>query len=159
MGYVYSRAGLVCGGCGTDVGVRKRVCPHKVRSSRLHGGGTLPCCPPPALCPACYRASGGQQGVHAQCRARAAESQAEEDAQDAALDAGESFTVAAFGYGDRGVPTGMVGVLFRDKDRRETGRMVTAEAYAAAHKASKAPALSMFPGAPAWALPREYVAS
>jgi hypothetical protein len=120
MGYSYeARTGrLCCDRCGKPGGVRKRSCPYKVLGHSLNGPRhTLPYCMPLALCGGCYTAMGGQNGVHGdKCRQAAAASQAEDDAIEAALDAGESFSVAAWGDWETSVPAGQVGLKFVGRD-------------------------------------------
>ena len=103
MGYGYGhtssgRYALACDRCGTVGGVRKRPCPHKVLTDSARGPRTwLRYCPAPALCGECYRELGGLRGVHPErCTKGAAASQAEYDARQARLDAGESMVVAAW---------------------------------------------------------------
>lgn len=117
MGYCYEAYGsrrLCCDKCGQPGGVRKRKCPYTVLGDSLRGARqALPYCYPPALCAACYAALGGLRGLHgASCAEGAAASQAEADAIEAALDAGESLSIAAWGDWEPSVPTGMVGVAF-----------------------------------------------
>lgn len=119
MGYSRdARTGrLCCDGCGTTGGVRKRTCPYKVTCDSLRGQrSTVAYCPPPALCPACYEKEGGLRGVHPEgCKTGAAVMQAEADAVEAGLTAGESFVVSAFGDWHEDVPAGLVMVVFRGR--------------------------------------------
>jgi hypothetical protein len=112
-GFGYSNSGrmaLSCDSCGKVGGVRKRKCPYKVS----HDGYQLPYCPAPALCSDCYKSHGGLRGVHGDaCKQGAAASQAEEDAKQAKLAAGDMQPVSAWGDWQEGVPAGMVGVLYR----------------------------------------------
>jgi len=154
MGYCYGytasgRQALACDGCGTVGGVRKRACRFRVTSDTLRSAVriVMSYCSPPALCAACFKAAGGSKGIHGeQCREGAAKSQAEYDATEAALDAGESFVIAAWGDWQPGVPEGMVGVLFRGR-AGETGRLVTKACYSS-RGTSK---LSDYPDALPWA--------
>lgn len=121
MGYSYTRSGaLVCDGCGSSGGVRKRRCPYTVtgtseRSPSGSRSAALPYCPPPAYCPACYRERGGLRGVHgARCREGAASMQAADDARQARLDAGDLGVVSASGASryNPDIPPGWVKVTF-----------------------------------------------
>lgn len=125
MGYGYGwtetgRMALACDKCGNVGGVRKRTCPYKVSSSahRSTGRYTLPYCPAPALCSPCYKALGGLRGVHGQsCAEGAAAMQATEDAEQAALDAGDLLVAAAWGDWAEGVEPGYVKVKFTGNGR------------------------------------------
>ena len=98
---------------GKSGGVRKRKCPYKVLGHSLNGPRQwLPYCRPLALCGACYTAMGGQTGVHRECRAAAAASQAAGDEIERQLDDGESLSIEAFGDWEPTVPKGMVGLKF-----------------------------------------------
>ncbi len=102
MGYSYQttpsgREALCCDACpaaGRVAGVRKRTCPCRVK---YRSGNSLPYCPAPALCSACYRRLGYQAGVHAHCAAGAVHSQAQEDAVTARIVAGDLPVRAAWG--------------------------------------------------------------
>jgi hypothetical protein len=116
MGYGYEAHGsrrLVCDNCGHAGGVRKRKCPYKV----THDGHALHYCYPPALCGDCYKKLGGLRGVHGEeCHQGAANSQAQEDAKQAKLDAGDMRPTCAWGSWQENVPEGMVGVLYEGRD-------------------------------------------
>jgi hypothetical protein len=110
MGYCYTNAGaLCCDRCDRSGGVRKRTCPHKV--------GGLPYCYPMALCQECYEAV--KDKLHVNCKERAAARQAEEDAKLTTLKTGAFERGAAWGDWHEMVPKGMVGVVFRDINRKE----------------------------------------
>lgn len=119
MGYGYDTRGrLACDGCGTTGGVRKRRCPYKVLTDSLRSPRRFEVdySPAPALCSECYKKHGGLRGVHGEaCREGAAASQAEYDKVEAALDAGESFVIAAYGSWAEDVPKGQVKVLFKGR--------------------------------------------
>jgi hypothetical protein len=113
--YTYDDIGrMVCDACGQPGGVRKRKCRFKVLGDSLRGPrAELPWCIPPAMCKDCYAQRGGSKGVHGErCRDAAAASQAESDAIEAALDAGESLSISAWGDWESSVPRGKVGLLF-----------------------------------------------
>lgn len=115
MGYSYDYRGrLCCDACGKSGGVRRRTCPHKVlgNSLRTQQRVALPACSAPALCKECYAKHGGQKGLHDGCAEFAAKSQAEDDAIEAALDAGEKFVVSASGDWLDHVPKDHVEVTF-----------------------------------------------
>lgn len=126
MGYSYGyneRGNLVlaCDHCGEVGGVRKRTCPEKVTGDSLRTSGgrrpTFAYCYPPALCGECYKTLGGKNGVHGErCKQGAAKAQAEYDAIEEALDAGEMFVVAAYGDWHRDVAEGYVLVTFKGRD-------------------------------------------
>jgi hypothetical protein len=152
MGYSYGRNGrgnmvLSCDGCGDLGGVRKRTCPYEVLTDSSRGPrARLRYCYPPALCGGCYSACGGLRGVHgARCRDGAASSQEEYDARQAKLDAGELMVMAAWGDWQKGVPDGLVGVVFRGADQ-EAWRLVPEAAY----EPGARPWLSDYPGAAGW---------
>ncbi|MBB5167083.1 hypothetical protein [Mycobacterium sp. AZCC_0083] len=84
-------------------------------------------CYAPALCSDCYRSHGGKH-LHDACAEGAAASQAKYDAIEAALDAGESFVIAAYGEWHESVPDGMVGLLFRGRSG-EVNRLAKAVDY------------------------------
>lgn len=121
MGYSYGQTAsgswaLACDRCPTAGGVRKRTCTYKVLTDSLHGGRhALPYCSPPALCSPCYAAVGGAKGLHARCAEGAAASQAEYDAVEARLDAGEFISASGFGSWHEHVPDGFVGRIFRGR--------------------------------------------
>lgn len=124
MGYCYEAHGsrrLVCDKCGLAGGVRKRKCAYKVigDSHRVPSGNrpVMHYCQPPALCGLCYKQLGGLRGVHGErCRKGAAASQAEADAKQAQIDAGEMFVNAAWGQWMGTVPEGKVGLFYSGKD-------------------------------------------
>lgn len=114
MGYSYSRtpAGVMaldCDYCGKPGGVRKRTCPYKVTSDNSRSGEryALPYCRPPAACRPCWKTN--KATAHADCKDGAAQMQAQYDATQARLDAGELLAIAAR-CGD--APAGMVRVTF-----------------------------------------------
>lgn len=155
MGYSYDfHNRLCCDKCGHSGGVRKRTCPYKVLgdSLRTPGGNryTMNYCYPPALCAACYKQLGGLRGVHGDsCKEGAAKSQAEDDAIEAALDAGEMFVVSATGDWQEDVPEGMVLVTFwsrynpETRTRPEVKRLVAKDDY----QPTARPRLSDYPTA------------
>lgn len=116
MGYCTDGRGrLVCDSCGNVGHVRKRKCIYKVLGDSLRSLQRIEMhyCYPPALCPGCYRSRGGARGVHGdQCRDGAARFQAEHDATQKRLDAGEWCVVSASGDWRKDVPAGMVEVTF-----------------------------------------------
>lgn len=123
MGYCFDYRGrLSCDSCGAAGGVRKRKCAYKVRSASHLGEahrGSLPYCPAPALCGACYKKHGGLRGVHGEiCRDGAAASQAREDAIQARFDAGDQLARSAFGSWHEEVPKSKVGVIFSGGAKR-----------------------------------------
>ncbi|ASR75985.1 hypothetical protein J4U02_gp106 [Mycobacterium phage Aziz] len=118
MGYSYDYAGrLCCDNCGKTsadgVRVARRKCPHTVldHTLRCNVRQRIPYCSPPAYCSNCYALRGGKH-MHDKCEAPAKADQAEADAIESALDAGEMFVIAAWGAGQQDVPEGKVGVLF-----------------------------------------------
>jgi hypothetical protein len=118
MGYCYDhRNRLCCDACGNAGGVRKRICTATVLTDSLRGPrSTLRYCSPPALCPTCYRKRGSAAGIHADCAEYAANAQQEYDAIEAALDAGESLSISAWGSWHPQVPDGMVGLCFASRN-------------------------------------------
>jgi hypothetical protein len=122
MGYCYGRnatgrMALACDRCGNVGGVRKRTCPHKVLTDSSRGPrATLAYCTPSALCGGCFHEIGGSRVLHRDCKDAAAASQAEYDANQARLDAGELTVLAAWGDWHETVPAGMAGVLFGGRD-------------------------------------------
>lgn len=155
MGYCYEASGsgrgrLCCDRCGNAGGVRKRTCPYKMLGSthrsvdgRRHA---LPYCYPTALCSPCLTEIGGSKVLHADCRGRAAERQAEADAEQARLDAGELLVGSAFGDWHDRVPTGMVGVLFFGENGDQVDVLVPDHRY----HPGKRPWLSDYPEAVPW---------
>lgn len=121
MGTITDSAGrLCCDKCGQSGGVRKRTCPYKVRCDSLRSmygqRPVLSYCSPWALCSPCFKVLGGLRGVHGDsCRDGAAQSQAEYDAIELALEAGELFVVSA-----STTPEGMVAVTFWGRYDPET---------------------------------------
>ena len=152
MGYSYGRNArgnwvLSCDGCGTVGDVRKRTCPHKVTGDSLRGPRyAMSYCPAPALCAGCFKREGGTRGLHARCAEPARKSQAEYDAKQARIDAGELFVLAAWGDWQAGVPGGMCGVKFGGRDG-EAWHLVPAGDY----HPGKLPGLSDYPQAQPWA--------
>lgn len=123
MGYGYGvsasgRYALACDNCGTVGGVRKRTCPHKVLGDTLRCAVrvAVPYCKAPAVCSECFAKLGKTKGLHARCAEPAAASQAEHDAIEAALDAGEAFVIAAWGDWADEVPAGHTKVLFKGRN-------------------------------------------
>lgn len=117
MGYSCDYRGrLCCASCGAAGGVRKRKCAYKVRCESERGEAarySLPYCPAPALCGACYKKHGGLRGVHGEaCRSGAAASQAEADAIQARYEAGDQKPRSAYGSWHAQVPKGKVGVVY-----------------------------------------------
>jgi hypothetical protein len=118
MTYNTDRAGrLICQRCNrSGGGTRKRFCPHRVLGPSLRTNGrdrkSLPYCPSLVLCGDCVTTLGGPTAMHERCRTEAAQAQAQADAIERRLDAGESLSVDAYGDGVLGVPKGMVGVKF-----------------------------------------------
>lgn len=150
MGYCYDYAGrLVCDGCGntsaTGTRVIRRKCSHKVLGDTLRGKTrvSMHYCYPPALCSSCYQKEGGKH-IHDKCAEGARRSQAEYDAIEAALDAGEMFVISAYGSWHAEVPEGKVGVLFSGRSG-ELQRLVDQSAY---DQRGKNPKLSDFESAP-----------
>ncbi|QSM01191.1 hypothetical protein SEA_NANOSMITE_167 [Mycobacterium phage Nanosmite] len=142
MGYSFDYAGrLACDGCGKTsadgVRVMRRRCPHKVLSDTLRCARRIAMdyCPAPALCGDCYRSHGGKK-LHDVCAEPAKAAQAEYDAIEAALDAGEMFVIAAYGSWHDNVPAGKVGVLFSGRDG-QTQRLVDEHAYGSRGKNPK----------------------
>lgn len=136
MGYSYGytetgRQALACDQCGTVGGVRKRKCPYMVLTDSSRGPRVkIHYCYPPALCGGCYKAAGGLRGVHGQqCADGAAQSQAEDDANQAKLDAGDLIVLAAWGDWQDKVPEGKTGVLFGAYGKTDTYRLVAAGDY------------------------------
>jgi hypothetical protein len=132
-GYGYDAFGarrLRCDKCGMTGGVRKRTCPYRVLGDSLRGRRiTLPYCVAPRLCSRCYSRLGGQDGLHGQrCRKAAADSQAHIDEIERQLDAGESFSTAAWGDWEPSVPDGKVGLLFSGRAGK-TYRLMTEADY------------------------------
>lgn len=113
MGYCYDwKNRLCCDSCGASGGVRKRKCPRKVltdshRSATRH---ELNYCYPAALCATCYQ--GEKATLHANCAEGAAKSQAEYDAKQARLDAGEHLLISGRGDWAEGVPAGYCEATF-----------------------------------------------
>jgi hypothetical protein len=148
MGYITAPNGsLVCDACLAQ-GAKLRKCPYWVTELN---GQRLRYCIPSALCAACFAKVGGSSKLHAKCKQGAAESQAEINAKGARLEAGEMFVQCAFGYGDRGLPPGAGGVLFRGLNGAQTWRLVDGAGYRHIQRAKGTmTALSDFPGAPVW---------
>lgn len=138
MGYCYGhnpRTGrdvLACDNCSTVGGVRRRTCPRKVLTDSLRSTDgsrhETPYCSAPALCDGCWRAKGRTAGVHANCAAGAAASQARDDEIEALLDAGHLLVVAAAGSWRTDVPAGQTLVTFRGRNR-QVDALVNADTY------------------------------
>jgi hypothetical protein len=125
MGYCYDMRGRICcDACGDSGQTRKRTCPHKVS---YPNGGSLPYCPAPALCSACYEKH--KATLHQDCKEGAAKSTARYAAEAARVQSGDPQVKAAFGDWHEKVPKGFVGVLFEDKDRREIYKLMPANHY------------------------------
>lgn len=110
-----ARGRACCDGCGAVRGVRKRKCPYLVLGDSLRSPSRFKMhyCSPPRYCAMCYSAAGGLRGVHGeQCREGAALSQAEYDARQVRLDAGDWHVVSASGDWRPDVPAGQVRVTF-----------------------------------------------
>lgn len=135
MGYGYGPRGLCCDNCGDSGGVRKRPCTFKVRSSGLHYPGGqrpptgIPYCPPPALCSECLRKLGGSRKVHAGCKEGAEAMQADCDAQQARLDAGDYALTSGYGSWADWVPEGMTGAIFVNGSGHQVRVLVDADEY------------------------------
>jgi hypothetical protein len=86
-----------CDNCGQGGGTRKRACTAKVTSSNLRSQTrqTLGWCPAPSLCSPCFKAIGGSKVLHKDCHAPAAQAQAQADAEQARLDAGDKAVISA----------------------------------------------------------------
>lgn len=132
MGYSYGRSDtgrwiLACDGCGAIGDTRKRACKYKVTSER---GQTLPWCPAPALCGACFRVAGGTAGIHGEtCREGAAMAQAEYDRKAARLAAGDKAVFVGYGDWHAQVAAGMVVAGFRGADGTEEYRTMPKDTY------------------------------
>lgn len=149
MGYCYDmRNRLCCDKCGASGGVRKRRCPYMVLGDSSRGPRfAMHYCSCPALCSVCYKALGGLRGVHGQeCKDGAARSQAEYDAAQAKLDAGDLAVLAAWGDWNDKVPSGLTGVVFGAYGKTSIYRLVWADSYQPRAK----PFLSDYPEAMEW---------
>ena len=134
MGYSYTfNGGLCCDNCGNSGGVRKRTCPHKVLTSSFRMVPAvrtkLPYCQPPALCSACYHEL--KPTLHADCADGAARIQAEYDRTEELLSSGAYLRTAAYGDWHKSVPTGRVGIAFRNRSGEESFYHVPADEYGA----------------------------
>lgn len=110
MGATYDMQGRrACDACGVVGNVRVRTCPARVQ---YPGGGSLPYCGGPALCPACFERKGGSAALHAGCREQAAHRTAEELHKPARLRAGDFESRTGWGDWHPAVPKGMVGRRF-----------------------------------------------
>ena len=147
MGYCYKGGELVCDGCGTP-GALKRLCSAWVTAAN---GQRMRWCPPPALCGGCFAKEGGTKGVHAKCKAAAAEDQARENARKARLEAGEQFVSSALSGASWYVPAGLVGAQFAGLGGVRTWLLIPAEDYRREYNAKGLElAVSDFPGAAVW---------
>ena len=118
---------LACDKCGTVGGVRKRTCRYRVSDE---GGQTLPWCPAPALCSACFRVLGGTAGIHGEvCRNGAALAQADYDRKAARLAAGDKLVRVGYGSWHADVPDGSVLVGFSGTDRVMEYRLMAKDVY------------------------------
>ena len=150
MGYSYgrnaaNRMALVCDGCGKVGGVRKRACKYTVLTDNLRSTTRqrIRYCYPPALCATCYAQRGGLNGVHGEeCRNGAAESQADYDATQARLNAGELHVISASGDWAEGVPAGHVRVTFAGAFGRNRVQVIMPESE---YDSSGKPWLSQYP--------------
>jgi hypothetical protein len=136
MGYCYGynaagRMVLACDNCGNTGGVRKRRCIFKVLGDAGRGGQRyeMDYCPAPALCAGCYAALGGAKKLHAGCESGARASQAEYDANQAKLEAGEYMLNAGWGDWAEWVPEGKTGALFRNLGGEEKWVLIDKEEY------------------------------
>lgn len=128
MGYSFDLSGrLCCDHCGASGKVRKRVCPYKVHDPASSGSG-YPYCMPAALCSTCYQTH--KATLHATCKDGAAASTARYRAEWDRLQAGDARVRSAFGSWHPLVPSGFVGVVFRDKDGGELYRLIPDADYA-----------------------------
>ena len=157
MGYGYGRTAsgrmaLACDNCGAVGEVRKRACPHMVRS---HDLPDLHYCPAPALCGPCWEKL-GRQRVHDGCRAGAATSNERERERTRRLTLGELEVLAAWGDWHAAVPTGQAGVLFGGLGAR-TARLDARHEYRLVPKADYDPRakhyLADYPDAMPWGDP------
>ena len=131
MGYGYGKnsrgvRSLACDGCGTCDDVKLRSCTYTVLTASK---GTIDgqrarrgYCKPSALCAECLAAAGGDEGLHADCRAGARAAQAKADAVEALLDAGELLVVSATNMGPDWVK-----VTFRGRNGQRTDLVRTSE--------------------------------
>jgi len=132
MGYSFGRTAsgryaLACDKCGTVGGVRKRACRYRVSDE---GGHSLPWCPAPALCGACFKVLGGTAGIHGEvCRDGAASAQADYDRKAARLAAGDKLVRVGYGSWHAKVPSGMVLVGFSGTDRVMEYRTMPKDVY------------------------------
>jgi hypothetical protein len=140
MGYCYGytesgRQALVCDHCGTVGGVRKRTCTAKVLtdSVRSYAGNrqTLSYCYPPAYCSPCFKLAGGNKGLHGDCKAKAAESQAEYDHTEALFQSGVPILVSASGDWAQGVPKGFVRATFQKLEGQQVEYLIPVAEYQA----------------------------
>lgn len=133
MGHSYDKQGrLCCDGCGNSGGVRARKCRYLISRD----GYKLPYCYPPDLCAACFKKHGGTRGIHGdKCKEGAARMQAQEDARQARLQAGEWEVRSAFGSGGAlisgwpEVPEDYTGVVFRNAKGEEVNALVPRDSY------------------------------
>jgi hypothetical protein len=113
MGYSYDwNNRLCCDSCGQSGGVRKRKCTQKVLtdSHRSETRFSINYCYPSALCSTCYQ--GCKTTLHDGCKEGAAKSQAQYDATQARLEAGEHLLISGRGSWAEDVPEGFVGATF-----------------------------------------------
>lgn len=130
MGYCYtspkgrSRGRLCCDACPSSTGVRKRTCPHKVITPAGH---SLPYCPAPALCAACWTT---RKTYHSGCKAKADAATARYALEAARDQEGDLAVRTCWGDWLKGVPAGHVLILFADlgHTRREY-RLALSEHY------------------------------
>lgn len=130
MGHCYNRDGaILCDGCGSSAGVKKRKCPEIVDG--------LPWCTPHALCEACFEKCGGTKGLHAKCKEPAEYSRQKSKADAARIEAGDSLLATAWGDWHGLVSHGKVGLRFVGKGGVETFLLVSKEDHDAIRKQGK----------------------
>lgn len=112
MGYCYSAGGgLICEGCGTDVGVRKRRCPHGW-------------CQADALCSEC---NATKRPPHKGCKEAAERWKADQRRHQELLDEGCYVRCSALGVGSGS--SYRVHVLFENKSGETQGFYMAKETY------------------------------
>jgi len=113
MGYCYQGSALVCDGCGTASGVRKRPCPHRW-------------CQAPALCESCNE---HKAPTHAGCAQRAADYARRNEVEAELLAAGEFVRKSALG--DHRGEVYRVHVVFKNAAGEYKGYYMSQETYGA----------------------------
>ena len=109
--------------------VRRRTCRTPCCPIRCAAPGPgWPGASRPRTAARALKARGGTRAVHATCEAAAAADQAESDAIEAGLDAGEAYVLAAWGDWQASVPAGLVGVKFGSR-AGESWHLVPAADY------------------------------